>query len=148
MPRSPSCLPPLDPYVEIDQNVPTVPPHTDRINNRRHEMVLHNGMSVINGHDHTLPNQTRTAVNGRVSPIRRRSNHSAPNSCRLVPRGMEKGEISSAPIVANSDRVVGSSSVSPVPPPLASKGKHVCPRCARRFQEKSVFQQHKDRCLA
>lgn len=145
MPRSPSCLPPLDPYVEIDQNVPTVPPRTEVVN-RREEMVLHNGLALRNGHDHTLPNHTRTAVNGSVSPIRRRSNNSAPNSWRLVPRGVEKGEVSSAPVVMNSDSV--GSSVSPVPPPLTSKGKHVCPRCARRFQDKSVFQQHKDRCLA
>lgn len=165
MSRSPSGLPPLDPYVEIDQNFPTLPPHSNGladtpngvVDGRDHGVVMHNGTIVANGHDHNLQNgATRHLVNGAVSPVRRRSANSTPtNSCRLVPRGLDEEEISSAPVVMNSSgnrsdtSLVDSDGVKPSPPPpLTSKGKHVCPRCARRFEEKKLFQQHKDRCLS
>lgn len=167
--RSPSALPPLDPYVEIDQNIPAIPPHSNgwptapniTFNGRDHAMVMQNGTVVSNRHDHALQNGARHMVNGSTSPVRRRSANSTPtNSCRLVPRGMEE-EVSSAPAVVNystdssssssssSDSgVVDSDAAKQSPPPLTSKGKHMCPRCARRFPDQKVFQQHKDRCLS
>lgn len=163
MSRSPGGLPPLDPFVEIDQNSPILPPHwrdTPNIvvNGRDHGAVMHNGTVVANGHDYSMQNGgTGNMVNGVVSPIRRRSANSTPiSSCRLVPRGFNEEEVSSAPAVINSSGNSSSSSDSSAvdsdgaspPPPLASKGKHVCPRCARRFAEKKLFQQHKDRCLS
>jgi rubrerythrin len=152
--RSPGDLPPLDPFVEIDQNVPALPPRSLR----HHELVMQNG---INGHDHTLPNGTRSNADGGMSsPVRRRISTNATHlgSFRLVPRGIEdEREVSSAPATVNSSTDTSSCSSSDssvvdsdgaLPLPLVSKGKHVCPRCARRFQEKRVFQQHKDRCLS
>ena len=108
-----------------------------------------------------------------MSPVQRRI--TAPlssgntNSWRLVPRGVDKkedgegGKMFSAPTKINSDGVSSDSSsscddgsfvdvelsegVAPLQPPLSSRGKHVCPRCARQFKETTSFQQHKDRCL-
>ena len=125
---------------------------------------MHNGSIVANGHDFIVENSAKMVVNGeRMSPVRRQSTNSTPNSsCRLVSRDATDNEESvSAPARVNSDHSdsIGSNSgpvdsdcgTNAVPqplPPLASKGRHVCPRCARRFQDKKIFQQHKDRCLA
>jgi hypothetical protein len=175
VPRSPSCLPPLDPYVEIDQNPPPPPAifrppaHRDAFSGDRHlGIAVLSGSTVPNGHANgqALANEfNRLSVNGAVSPVRRRSANVSPantagSSWRLVPRGVEKDEVYSAPAKIDSDGLSSDSSSSsaesdcaggqPVapPPPLASKGRHACPRCARRFQEKRAFQQHRDRCLA
>lgn len=164
MSRSPgSSLPPLDPYVEIDQNIPILPPHWGTgpnivVSGRDHGDLMHNGTFVANGYDYSMQNgATGNMVNGRMSPVRRRSaNSGLVNSCRLVPRGFNEEEALSAPAIINSSGNSSSSSDSSAvdsdgaspPPPLTSKGKHVCPRCARRFAEKKLFQQHKDRCLS
>ena len=164
MARSPSGLPPLDPYVEIDQNppAPALPPRHNNwmvvpnglVNGRDHGMVMQNGTVLTNGHDHALQNGARELVNGSTSPVRRRSANPTPVSpYRLIPRGVDD-EVSSAPATVNStgsssdSSAVDSDGANRSPPPLTSKGRFVCPRCARRFQKNQPFLQHKDRCLS
>ena len=171
--RSPSGLPPLDPYVEIDQNqLPPFASGGNRLDGRR--FPPRNGAALPNGHAprplYQLPgNDPASRVgSGRVSPGRRRSGaNSSPaaaafssGSCRLVARGLDKEEVQSAPV--NSDGLSSSSGSSSdsgssvdsdgaeglPPPPLPRKGRHTCPRCARGFLDKTTFQQHRDRCLA
>lgn len=177
-----SGLPPLDPYVEIDQNALHPSPHGATSNrlNAQHENYVQNGFSTTHngltpqhlvsdfgqlsvGEEYMSPGFTNGHVspgagNGRVSPGRRRNAKNSSTSYRLVARGLvDKDETAS--IKTNSDGLSSSSSdggssvesdggLPPPPPPLVSKGRHACPRCARRFQDKKTFQQHRDRCLA
>jgi hypothetical protein len=175
--RSPgSGLPPLDPYVEIDQKNILLPPHRAASNGlaSRSRNTVQNGI-LHNGHPQLVTNFAKLSVgNEYVVPTARLSNggwlppvHSngprrqGANVCRLVARGVEKDVVS---IKNNSDGLSSSDSSSsvddsdgleecvpdhsPPPPPLASKGRHACPHCARRFQDKKTFQQHRDKCLA
>ena len=135
---------------------------------------MQNG-TLHNGHPQLVTNFAKLSVgNEYVVPTARLSNggwlppvHSngprrqGANVCRLVARGVEKDVVS---IKNNSDGLSSSDSsssvddsdgleecvpdLSPPPPPLASKGRHACPHCARRFQDKKTFQQHRDKCLA
>jgi hypothetical protein len=172
-----SGLPPLDPYVEIDQKNVLLPPHravsnglAGRSRNTMHNGPLHNGHVT---HPQLVTNFAKLSVGNEyvVSPARlnnggllppgngsRRQSANVSGSCRLVARGVEKDVAS---IKTNSDGLSSSDSSSSVDdsdgleecitdpsPPPASKGHHTCPHCARRFQDKKTFQQHRDRCLA
>ena len=154
--------------MEIDQQYPTSPapslPPRDRdwvvvpngmVNGSDRGVVMQNGSVLTNGHEPSLHN-ARHYVNGSVSPVRGRREDPAPMRTNypihLVHRGPQDTEIASAPAMVHLTpspltNGVERDAATP-PPPLPSRGQYSCPRCARRFQKKDLFQQHKERCLS
>ncbi len=165
-------LPPLDPYVEHDpptSHTPLFSSHAPQPAPRRNNPPTHHGHHLLarssNELDpHSAPASMETPANDISKSVSRYPDATYPanprnqrqqpksvmqNSAAYVPGRVEiDGDMSTA--TKNNPAVTINRPLEDVMkvPPLQTKGRHKCPRCARKFQTSAECNDHKTRCIS